>query len=149
MSHFATYPEALIRPCILAGTSGKGQCPACGAPWERVVERTPKPPGRSDGSVYTGQAYETPQSAVWGSKRNLGGDPRPITTTGWQPTCDCNAGDPVPQTVLDPFTGSGTTGAVAIRHQRNYIGCELNATYIDLARERIGAVAPLFAHEVK
>jgi DNA modification methylase len=58
------------------------------------------------------------------------------------------AGSRVGDTVLDPFNGSGTTGAVAIRHQRNYVGIELNEAYIQLARKRIGAVAPLFAEEV-
>jgi DNA modification methylase len=58
------------------------------------------------------------------------------------------AGSTVGDTVLDPFTGSGTTGAVAIRHQRNFVGCELNPAYIDLARKRIGNVAPLLAREV-
>lgn len=58
------------------------------------------------------------------------------------------AGSAVGDTVLDPFTGSGTTGAVAIRHQRNFIGVELNPAYVELARKRIGAVAPLLAREV-
>ena len=50
--------------------------------------------------------------------------------------------------VLDPFTGSGTVGAVAIRHGRSFIGCELNLEYIALARQRINSVAPLFTQEV-
>ena len=50
--------------------------------------------------------------------------------------------------VLDPFTGSGTVGAVAIRHGRSFIGCELNPEYIALARQRINSVAPLFTQEV-
>lgn len=58
------------------------------------------------------------------------------------------AGSAFGDTVLDPFTGSGTTGAVAIRHQRNFIGCELNPAYVELARKRIGSVAPMFAQEV-
>lgn len=58
------------------------------------------------------------------------------------------AGSAVGDTVLDPFTGSGTTGAVAIRHQRSFVGTELNAAYVELARKRIGAVAPLLAREV-
>ncbi|KKK59282.1 hypothetical protein LCGC14_3035940, partial [marine sediment metagenome] len=37
-AHFATFPEALVEPCILAGTSEHGNCPKCGTPWERVVE---------------------------------------------------------------------------------------------------------------
>jgi len=57
------------------------------------------------------------------------------------------AGSRIGDTVLDPFCGSGTTGAVAIRHQRNFIGIELNASYVQLARKRIGGVAPLFADE--
>lgn len=40
-------------------------------------------------------------------------------------------------TVLDPFTGSGTTGAVAIKHGRRFIGTELNPEYGELARERM------------
>ena len=50
--------------------------------------------------------------------------------------------------VLDPFAGSGTTGAVSLRHGRSFVGCELNPAYIDLARTRIGNVAPMFAQEV-
>jgi hypothetical protein len=38
-AHFATFPCALIKPLILAGTSEKGCCPACGAPWVRIVEK--------------------------------------------------------------------------------------------------------------
>jgi DNA modification methylase len=57
------------------------------------------------------------------------------------------AGSRPGDTVLDPFTGSGTTGAVALRHQRNFIGCELNPAYVELARRRMSAVAPLFSEE--
>lgn len=38
--------------------------------------------------------------------------------------------------VLDPFNGSGTTGAVAQKHGRRYVGCELNESYIALSIER-------------
>ena len=40
--------------------------------------------------------------------------------------------------VLDPFFGSGTTGAVAKRLGREYIGIELNEKYCEKAIERIG-----------
>jgi DNA methylase len=36
-AHFATFPPALIEPCILAGTSERGVCSHCGAPWRRLV----------------------------------------------------------------------------------------------------------------
>jgi modification methylase len=44
--------------------------------------------------------------------------------------------------VLDPFFGSGTTGAVAKRLSRNFIGIERDAAYVDLARDRIATVQP-------
>lgn len=49
------------------------------------------------------------------------------------------AGCPEGGTVLDPFTGSGTTGAVAKRLRRNFIGIELNPEYREMALARIGA----------
>ncbi|MFG1186879.1 site-specific DNA-methyltransferase [Xanthobacter aminoxidans] len=45
--------------------------------------------------------------------------------------------------VLDPFFGSGTTGAVAKRLRRSFIGIEREETYADAARARIDAVEPL------
>jgi DNA modification methylase len=39
--------------------------------------------------------------------------------------------------VLDPFMGSGTVGLVAKRHNKKYIGFELNVKYIDIAAKRI------------
>ena len=65
-AHFATYPPALIEPCVLAGSRKGG-------------------------------------------------------------------------IVLDPFNGSGTTGEVAILSGRKYIGIELNAAYLELAKARIDA----------
>ncbi|MGB0719132.1 MAG: site-specific DNA-methyltransferase [Bdellovibrionales bacterium] len=46
-------------------------------------------------------------------------------------------------TVLDPFFGTGTTGAVAKQLGRNFIGVERDPTYADAALERIQAVEPL------
>ena len=44
--------------------------------------------------------------------------------------------------VLDPFCGSGTTGAVAKRLGRRFVGIERDPTYAALARDRIEAVTP-------
>ena len=44
--------------------------------------------------------------------------------------------DPIPCTVLDPFGGSGTTGAVALELGRNAILCELNDDYLPLINQR-------------
>jgi len=59
------------------------------------------------------------------------------------------AGSRAGDTVLDPFVGSGTTGAVSVRAGRHFVGCELSAEYVALARRRIGDAAPMFAQEVE
>jgi len=53
------------------------------------------------------------------------------------------AGCPEDGTVLDPFAGASTTGLVATRHNRSYIGIELNPEYVELGRRRILDDAPL------
>ena len=45
--------------------------------------------------------------------------------------------------MLDPFAGSGTTGVVALRHGRSFVGIELSPEYAALAEERIIGDAPL------
>lgn len=50
--------------------------------------------------------------------------------------------------VLDPFFGSGTTGAVARRLGRHFVGIEREQAYIDAAAERIASVKPLEAEQL-
>ena len=54
--------------------------------------------------------------------------------------CASREGD----TILDPFAGAGTTGLVALRHGRSFIGIELNPAYCELARNRIRDDTPMF-----
>lgn len=49
------------------------------------------------------------------------------------------------QIYFDPFAGSGTTGVVALRMGRRFIGIDLNPDYVEMARRRIKRSAPLFA----
>jgi len=55
------------------------------------------------------------------------------------------AGSKKGDTILDPFSGAGTTGVVAEKLNRKYIGIELNPQYTKLAEDRIYNVQPLFA----
>jgi DNA modification methylase len=54
------------------------------------------------------------------------------------------AGAPVDGLVLDPFFGSGTTGQVAMKLNRNFTGIELNPEYIEIAKKRLSNVQPVF-----
>jgi hypothetical protein len=147
-AHFATFPPKLIEPCVKAGTSGKGCCPRCGAPWVRVVERTRRRTRPGAGSKILQSATHrsdiNPDVNWRNSTLNFGNrDPgRHVTETrtlGWESSCGClEARDPVPCVVLDPFNGSGTTGEVARQLGRRYVGTELNADYLELSRDRVG-----------
>ncbi len=53
------------------------------------------------------------------------------------------AGSAEGDTVLDPFAGSGTVAVVALRHNRNFIGVELNPDYASLAATRINQVGSI------
>jgi DNA modification methylase len=148
-AHFATFPPALIEPCILAGTSAKGCCAKCGAPWVRETERISD--GRrgispSDGSVKA-LALNEGGAKRRGPGTSFSNDPAlrvpGYVSIGWSPSCACNAAV-VPCTVLDPFFGAGTTGLVADRLQRDCIGIELNPQYAAMARRRCEGDAPLF-----
>ena len=57
---------------------------------------------------------------------------------------------PLGGTVLDPFTGSGSTGRAAMLEGAQFIGCELSPEYAEIARARIRyTLGLLFAHEVE
>ena len=141
-SHFATFPEELAKRCILAATSEKGNCSKCGKPWVRIVERTRtfqsgsgkaghKPSGKWDDAQCAGSLEDDIRSGPCVSTQTL----------GWQPTCFCESSTE-PALVLDPFSGSGTTGAVAKKLGRQAILIDTSEQYCDLAIERIAKVPP-------
>jgi DNA modification methylase len=137
-AHFATFPEALPERCIKAGTSERGCCPVCGAPWEREVENEKVDiPGGAKLADYT-----SPKGDAAAATLRAPSPPRYArvsTTTLWRPTCVCAGvvNPAVPCTVLDPFMGSGTTALVARRLGRRSIGVELNPEYAALCARRL------------
>jgi DNA modification methylase len=141
-AHFATFPSEIPRRAILAGTSEKGVCPKCGVPWIRMVDRDH--PGDRSKIVPTyedrGVLNRRMHPGEHGSARS--------ETLGWQPACQCNAGNPLPATVLDPFFGAGTTGLVADQLQRDAVGIELNKSYSKMAADRIKADGGMFSDVV-
>jgi hypothetical protein len=130
-AHFAVFPSEIPRRCISAGTSSYGCCAECGAPWRRVVEK-------SGGT--TGKGWHDHKNDLGlGQRKNEDGmDTYRVETKGWTPTCTCPTTAPtVPATVLDCFSGAATTGVVALRLGRRYVGIELSEEYIKLSHERI------------
>ncbi len=76
-AHFATFPEKLVLPLIMAGTSEKGCCPECGTPWERVVEKTIT--NRATGGTGANQDRHDGGKACNADRQSK--------TIGWKPGC--------------------------------------------------------------
>lgn len=113
------------------------KCPSCGAvnDWKE---------GRSVSVDMMATDWSTPGK---GTPRLPGGFVNKTDAIGWVPTCKCYQGNsvhpievdlkPVPCTVLDPFSGAGTTALVAAKMGRDAIGIELNPAYVEMSRKRI------------
>ena len=139
--HFASFPTKLAETPILAGTSAHGHCPKCGKGWQQVIEKEKRNYTRHTMTRY--QVYKLKFKGGGDQGKYLG--PRKREVKGWEPTCKCEAGDPVPGIVLDPFAGSGTVGVVAWKHHRHSVLIELNADYVEMARKRLAGLGPLFS----
>ena len=136
-SHFAVFPEDLVIPPIKSSTSEKGCCPACNAPYKRILLKKPMVIRKTDRMAQMGEFGRTQASGTMLS-------PAESKTVGWQQTCscilDCAWGDPEHCLVLDPFMGSGTVGVVSKKLGRNFVGIDLNGSYVNMAVERINSV---------
>lgn len=212
-AHFATFPEKLIEPCILAGCPGAvcAHCgtapimakPNCGCyppflPGDFEIIETPtgtactedpsllvgraghsRPRGDNEGRrpitryeqrIYAAQLITSPHRKDMEREvgpsflhyiRNDKSGARPVPQEilnkwidkGWIAAVEIPevAGMQLRRgTVLDPFMGSGTTGAVAARLGRKSIGIELNPDYLDIAMRRIAAAQEqpdMFLHQ--
>lgn len=137
-AHFAVFPSKLIEPCIKAGTSERGCCSICGAPYGRIISKGElrDDPQRKNRKNKPTQFNKDENDYLEGGTLGKVCD---ISTVGWKPNCNCK-GNVVPCIVLDPFAGSGTTGEVALRLGREYLLIELNPDYEKLIKERLKKV---------
>ena len=141
--HTSIFPADLARQCIML-TSPVKACAGCGAPWVRHVD-------------YRSVATRPARKTKFG---NLDEDPRgPVARQRrvrikqgehWAPACDCHADVSAdrrptqPAVVLDPFSGSGTTAAVASAIGRRGIGIDLSADYLPVAQARVREIHERF-----
>ena len=178
-AHFATFPPALVEPCIKAGSRPAGRRCECDeliltptgrgptddptlttgrAGWNRVrrANEGRRPIARREQRDHAEQLRASPHQAEMASEagveafahylRTDRSGARPIppdllvawTARGWlAPTAPCACPEQPSDLILDPFAGSGTTGAVACGLGRQFLGIELNADYAAMARVRI------------
>ncbi|KKN25483.1 hypothetical protein LCGC14_0884480 [marine sediment metagenome] len=143
-AHFAVFPEKLPELCIKAATPEMGSCSKCGKPWERITEHKNMVINKTDGyAEVSGNRTATSGTMV---------SPAETKTIGWQPSCRCwryapdlpiidgvGFKEPYPTvsaTVLDPFSGAGTTLWVAKKLNRKAIGFDISEEYCELAVSR-------------
>lgn len=130
--HFASYPEALVEPCIKASTSTWGCCAECGAPYAPVIEI-------SDPNNRLGAAYHEDRDdrLTRGFHGVPTADGAPVhEVVDYRATCSHDTAR-VPCTVLDPFVGSGTTALVARKLGRRAVGIDLSDTYLKIVLKRL------------
>lgn len=118
-SHFATFPPKLAEICIKAGSSEHGACPACGAPWRRVVTKGEPDmahrlasgadtSGGYSGKSAKGHAAAGVQDASAVKARILEGMRE--RKSEWVQGCECRPAPPKRCVVLDPFGGAEPLG---------------------------------------
>lgn len=125
-SHFAVFPEELPRRAIHMGSSPRGCCAACGAPYERILENLNANQHDRDFTPNVKGYAMVPQDYDFN-----------YITRGWSKTCSCNTTETNPCVVMDPYLGSGTTGWVAEAEGRAWLGCELSPEFTEMAAMNI------------
>jgi DNA modification methylase len=138
-AHFAVMPEALVEPCILAGSPEGGSCSICNTPYSRIIEK---------GKIEERKTRDNMLNVIPGRDKptrmnSVDMQVIPKITVGWQQSCNCDNSKSTSSLILDPFTGSGTVAVVALRNGRKFIGTELNPEYADIAVDRIGLGAEI------
>lgn len=141
-AHFAVYPEALVEPMILSGCP-EFICDCCGKAREKVYESNLKFESGSGkaGNKPEGKNKDNPQSSSGDYDIRMG----PVKQNNFigYTDCGCNA-DYHPGAVLDPFGGSGTTGIVAKKLNRNFVLIELQPKYIEIMQRRFSKEFGMF-----
>lgn len=126
LKHMAMYPEEL---CEIPLKSGCPEfiCNKCGEPRKKIFIRPKRP------FVHRNKKDNDRDLAIGGQYQKWlnNNPPREVLSN-----CGCNAGFSS-GAVLDCFFGAGTTGIVALKQNKNFIGIELNSDYCEIAKKRL------------
>lgn len=137
--HTAVFPKTLVELCLLRGSSNAGCCPSCRIQFRRTISpginlaeqrHAARDAQRKRGVIARGPAI--------GSKElDTLREHHPDFDHGFLPQCDCPKQPPIPSVILDPFSGSGTAGFVALSLGRRYLGIDLNQGHVSHSRNRL------------
>lgn len=141
-AHFAVYPEDLCTRPILSSCPDS-VCTSCGNPPTPVSQKRPYRHTGNWGSrsKARGMPVENVVAHVAGGHTGFSASRSGMQPASWK-TCACGAGFE-PGIVFDPFAGAGTTLVVAKKMGRQWLGCELNQKYVDMAKRRLASVASM------
>lgn len=111
-------------------------------PGQASIGGRPASGHREDANVRTGDTASRNRRTVWTiNPRPYKGAHFATMPPALAEVC-VKAGSRAGDTVLDPFSGSGTTGYVANRLGRHYVGTDLNPDYLPLAEARLMGMDP-------
>lgn len=138
-AHFAVYPEELCETPIKAGCP-EFICNKCAKPRESIFEGT-------SNEAFNIRVRDVKEDRIKhidriANEEEIENYEEGITHVGEGrkfkelTDCGCNVGFSS-GIVLDPFFGAGTTGLVALKQNKKFIGIELNENYISIAKERL------------
>lgn len=142
------YDAEAIKEPVAESTVGRGPVDFGGAKGRRYKENiSESDPNYRAGSEQWGRTFDYAKSCATGRNK------RSVWTVTTKPFSGAHfatfpedliqpcilAGCPENGLILDPFFGAGTTGLVAYKNKRNYVGCELNPEYIAIAEARLQA----------
>lgn len=137
-AHFATFPEKLVEIPILAGCPPM-ICRTCGRPIVKIYKRASSSHGSETASAYATGTAANRLALLRQAARKKGTEyaSKP-EVVGY---ADCGCGDGFePGTVLDPLAGRGTTGAVAKRLSRKYIGIEISPIFCEMGKNCLKSI---------
>ena len=136
-AHFAVYPEELCETPIKAGCP-EFVCVKCGNPKTAIFEpseeyaKNLRNQGKGWSSERRKEAIKI-GNAMTEAKKHISSE---YIHKGYKSRCSCNT-EFTSGIVFDPFFGSGTTGLVALKQNKKFIGIELNKEYIEIAKARL------------